>query len=57
MWLTVPTLVIGRFVMGFAGGLSNIASPVFISETVPAWMLSLIGTSTTAGACTAILLA
>ena len=50
MWLTGPTLMLGRFLLGFGGGFTNIAVPIFISETVPAEMMSIIGTATAGGA-------
>jgi len=49
MWLTVPSLCIGRFLLGFGGGLCIVTSSVFMAETVPAWKLGTVGTAVNSG--------
>lgn len=40
MFCTVPTLTIGRFFIGFAGGVSNVVFGKMIGETIPTRVLS-----------------
>ena len=35
MFCTVPALTIGRFLIGFAGGVSNVVFGKMIGETIP----------------------
>jgi MFS family permease len=36
MWLTIPSLCIGRFMLGFGGGVCIVATSVYVAETCPA---------------------
>jgi len=56
MWLTVAGLIIGRFLLGFGGGLCIVSSSVFCAETVPSWKLGTVGTSVNTGIIFALLL-
>lgn len=49
MWLTVPSLCIGRFMLGFGSGVCIVATSVFVAETAPASKLSIYGTSVNLG--------
>lgn len=49
MVLTVWTLSLGRFVMGFAGGMFNVICSVYMTETIPASEVSKYGVSTNLG--------
>lgn len=55
MWLTVPGLTIGRFILGFGGGLCIVSCSVWMSETVPALKLGTIGTAVNTGIVTGLL--
>ena len=49
MWLTIPSLCIGRFLLGFGSGVSIVATSVFVAELAPADKLSIYGTSINLG--------
>lgn len=55
MWLHVASLIIGRFMLGFGGGLCIVSSSVFMAETVPSWKLGTIGTAVNSGIIFALL--
>lgn len=43
----VPMFVVARIVLGFGGGISNVAGPVYLSETFPSrWRAWGVGVST-----------
>lgn len=46
----------GRFLLGFGGGLAIVSSSVFMAETVPAWKLGTIGTAVNTGIIVALLI-
>ena len=56
MWLIMPALCAGRFMLGFAGGLSIMGCSVFNAETVPADLLGFIGTGMNCGIISSLLL-
>jgi len=49
MWLTIPSLCIGRFMLGFGSGICIVATSVFVAEMAPADKLSIYGTSVNLG--------
>lgn len=55
MWLSVIPLCIGRFMLGFGGGLFTVICGVYMAETIPAEKLSLYGTSINTGIVTGLL--
>jgi len=44
--LTLPTMVVGRFITGFAGGVYQLCGIKAVLETVPGNLIGLYGTST-----------
>jgi len=56
MWLTVFGLCLGRFILGFGGGLCIVSSSVYMAETVPSWKLGTVGTAVNTGIIFALLL-
>jgi MFS family permease len=56
MFLTIPSLCIGRFLLGFGSGVCIVATSVFVAEMVPADKVSIYGTSVNLGICTGILI-
>lgn len=55
MWLTVPGLMAGRFLLGFGGAMCCVSSSVFMAESVPAEKLGTIGTAVNTGIIFALL--
>ena len=55
MWLSVPLLMLGRFMLGFGGAVCIVASSVFMAETVPAAKLGIYGTAVNTGIILALL--
>jgi len=49
MWLTIASLSIGRFLLGFGSGVCIVATSVFVAEMAPADTLSVYGTSVNLG--------
>lgn len=49
MFLTIPSLCIGRFLLGFGSGVCIVATSVFVAEMVPADKVSIYGTSVNLG--------
>lgn len=49
MWLTVFTLILGRFMLGFGSGMFIVITSVYLAETIPAHKLSMYGTSINLG--------
>lgn len=56
MILAVWSLMLGRFMLGFAGGLAIVSCSTFMAETVPAWYLGVIGTAVNSGIIFALLI-
>jgi MFS family permease len=54
MWLTVPGLMAGRFLLGFGAAMCCVCSSVFMAESVPAWKLGTVGTAVNTGIVTAL---
>lgn len=55
MWLSVYTHGVGRFMLGFGGGMFTVVCSVYMAETVPANKLSIYGTSINFGIVTGLL--
>ena len=49
MFLSIPSLCIGRFMLGFGSGVCIVATSVFVAEMVPADKVSIYGTSVNLG--------
>ena len=49
MWLTVFSLIIGRFLLGFGGGMLINTISIYMAETIPANKLSFYGTAVNFG--------
>lgn len=56
MWLTLTSLIIGRFIMGFGCSLAMVSCSIFMAETVPASKLGFVGTAVNSGIIFALLL-
>jgi MFS family permease len=56
MVLTVWSLALGRFMLGFAGGAFNVITSVYMCETIPASEVSKYGVSTNLGIVIGLLL-
>ena len=51
LFLSVPTIVIGKFLFGFCSGVINTAAPKMLDETVPEELLGAFGIATNAYIC------
>ena len=49
MWLTIPSLCIGRFMLGFGSGVCIVATSVYVAEICPADTQQVYGTSVNLG--------
>jgi MFS family permease len=49
MFLTVGTLIIGRFLLGLGSGMFTVIASVYMAETVPSSVLGIYGTAVNFG--------
>ena len=56
MVLNLYTILVGRFLLGFAGGVMICGSNLYISETVPSTQREIYGTAINAGIITGLLI-
>ena len=56
MALFLWSLMLGRFMMGFAGGLAIVSCSTFMAETVPVCKLGVVGTAVNSGIIFALLI-